>query len=419
MFHPLPRAEQLFRTGRFLEARRVLLECLAQNPERSEVHRLLALTHLRLGDDEAADAAAREGIRLAPADAFAHYVHALVLLERGRVDEAPLRLAEAIRLAPGDADLHALEAAMRAAWKEWPAAERAAERALTIDPTHASALDTKAAVWLERGRPAEAEEVVRRALARSPDDARLHRRLGEILERRGAPSEAAEAYATATRIDPTDDAAAAALTAAERAGAPRTGLLHAALSRLDEWRRSRGAALLLLAPFVAISLHVSQRDDRPLEPLLPLPFVEWGFLGVLLVVFGASSASTLLWSRSSFGKDSNGGRATIPPGTARRAVRSLAAVGAALVTALLLVGAGPARTLPGLLWLVADDLAETAAAHPPGASRRRLSYAARGIATLPLVAVVAGLVAPPLPVTVSVVSFLAVWTSAVFARRTS
>ncbi|MFG0316641.1 MAG: tetratricopeptide repeat protein [Planctomycetota bacterium JB042] len=411
MSDPLLRAEQLFRWRRHAEARKAIVEALAEDPDRADAHRLLALVQLELGEEEAADAAAREAIRLEPDRAAAHHVHAFVLLRRGRVDEAPLRLAEAIRLAPHDPDLHALEATMRAAWREWPAAEAAARRALAIDPSHAEALDAFAAAALARGRLPTAERAVRAALSADPDDATLHRRLGEILERRRDATGAARASAAATRLDPTHEETADRAVRTARRSAPRTGRLHAGLARLEDVRRSHGLALLLLAPFVTFGLDRATRGDAEQAPLLPLPAVEWGAFLVLLAVFGANALSRMI---------ERGGSAAgpgAPPAPLRRTRRRLGAVSIAAVTFVALGGAGPARLLASLLWLLAADADDDAAARPRGPDRDRGRLVAAAVVGLAIVLIGWGLLAPPLPVGVGIVVFLGALATVVVARR--
>lgn len=411
MSDPLLRAEQLFRWRRHAEARKAAVEALAEDPDRADAHRLLALIQLELGEEDAADASAREAIRLEPDRAAAHHVHAFVLLRRGRVDEAPLRLKEAIRLAPHDPDLHALEATMRAAWREWPAAEAAARRALAIDPASTEALAALAAAALARGRLPAAERAVRAALAVDPDDATLHRRLGEILERRGDAPGAAEAYAAATRLDPTHEETADRAIRTARRSTPRTGRLHAVLTRLEDARRSYGVALLLLAPFVTFGLDRAERGDATEAPLLPLPVVEWGAFLVYPAVFGARALSIALERRGA------AAGSEVPSGPVRRAHRGLGAVAIAAVTFVALGGAGPARLLAALLWLLAADADDDAAARPRGPDRDRGRLVAAASGGLAIVLIGWGLLAPPLPVAVGIVVFLGAGATVVIARH--
>ena len=81
-------------------AEKELRQALAQQPDSSKCHVLLALCLAERDAYSEATQEAEQGIHLAPDDSFAHYVLSCVMSERNRNPEAEQAVLEAIRLDP-------------------------------------------------------------------------------------------------------------------------------------------------------------------------------------------------------------------------------------------------------------------------------------------------------------------------------
>lgn len=198
----LQRARLLFQQNRNELAEAELRQALADDPNASEPHALLALCLLRRKEWEDATREARHAIHLAPDVAYNHYVLACVLSRRHREDEAELAIQEAIRLDPFDADYFALLSSLHFDRSRWADSLAAAEQGLAIEADHVQCTNRRAMALVKLGRQAEAGRTLDVALARAPEDALSHANMGWTLLEQRQPEKAMEHFRESLRLNP-------------------------------------------------------------------------------------------------------------------------------------------------------------------------------------------------------------------------
>ncbi|MQA85078.1 MAG: tetratricopeptide repeat protein [Streptosporangiales bacterium] len=184
----LARAQHLLDLDRPEQARTLVGEALAEDPDSVRAWLLLAQCHLGLHEPERGREAAGRALGLAPEVGASHQVYARTCTELGRHAEAVWHAREAVRLDPEDYVAHlwladallesrvpsllpeawcaanwAVELApeetgphgavgvVAFAYKRWDVVVAASTHALRIDPTNAQALNNLAAARLRRG----------------------------------------------------------------------------------------------------------------------------------------------------------------------------------------------------------------------------------------------------------------------------
>jgi Flp pilus assembly protein TadD len=170
--------------GDLAEARRHADLAVAANPEEEWGHRLRGMVLLRLGELDAALAAARECVRLAPDHAPAYPILILTLLAKaqqsgGRIgldklDDAEAVAHSAIALDPNADTAHELLSLVAQGRKDWPGAERHARAALELMPDSASALSLLGQALTHQKRLHEAADIFRQAARIAPTSQSAH-----------------------------------------------------------------------------------------------------------------------------------------------------------------------------------------------------------------------------------------------------
>lgn len=92
--------ERLLETGRFEEAKELLLECVRLEPASAVFHNKLGVCYARLGMREDARAAFQQALSLDPTYAPAHTNMGSLHLEAGRLDDAMAAYLQALRHDP-------------------------------------------------------------------------------------------------------------------------------------------------------------------------------------------------------------------------------------------------------------------------------------------------------------------------------
>jgi arylsulfatase A-like enzyme/Tfp pilus assembly protein PilF len=159
-------ARQLYKMGRYEEARQHAELMLAGDPGSRDAREMLAAVALNRGDLDEALAQSRHAGRAS--EAFRRDL-ARALAARGRTGEA-LEVLQGSGALPGDS-------------------------------TEPATQNTLALTLLDAGRPAEAAEVLGRVLAAHPDDARAHELLGVASMRLGQPQQARAHLEKALALD--------------------------------------------------------------------------------------------------------------------------------------------------------------------------------------------------------------------------
>jgi tetratricopeptide (TPR) repeat protein len=213
---------------------------------------MVALAAIAIDDNETAERAAREAVRLAPIWGHYHVVHAHALLGLGRHEDAI----------------------------------GAAERARELDPESADAATILAAVYALRGRHAEAREAAAEALALDPSADHAHTSAGFAALARGDEKEAVARFREALRLDPTDESARIGLVESLKARNP----VYGAMIRFFLWQSrlpSGAQTAIALSPLIVTGVIRSLGlRDEPVGLAI--------ILAVVLVVIVTWSAEPLM-----------------------------------------------------------------------------------------------------------------------------
>lgn len=167
-----------------------------------EYYSNLAMVLERQGRHDAAIAASRDAVRLAPDQAAPAAALADRLAAAGNFAEAEVAYRNALQLNPDDADLWLrLGGVLTGLRREIDAAE-SYRRALVLQPEHADAHNSLGLLLFGMGRTTEAEKAYRRTLELRPDHADAFNNLGVLLKEQGRAAEAEAAYREAIAAKP-------------------------------------------------------------------------------------------------------------------------------------------------------------------------------------------------------------------------
>ena len=147
-----------------------------------------AVSHLALGDHQAALVAASEACWRAPKLAAAHYAYGQAFAALGEAARAEQAFAAAIQLSPRWADAWVNYGLARYRQGAIDDAKTAMQRALAAEPNHAAALSNLGAFMRISGELEDAERLLRESVERAPDGAgaRLNLAADLLQEERAA-----------------------------------------------------------------------------------------------------------------------------------------------------------------------------------------------------------------------------------------
>lgn len=300
MSHAYERGIVLFHQSRFDLAGREFRQELAQDPDNSMAHALLALC-LTQGDEHAeALREAGEAIRLEPGSALSHYVRGVVLRDLDQLADAEASAREAIRLDPYDANHFSLLSNIALQRRNWTEALAAAEQGLALDPEHGLCTNLRAMALVNLGRKQEAASTLGSALANDPEDPFTHANQGWAYLHQGNHAKAFEHFREALRLDPTNEWARLGIIEALKA----RHLLYRLMLRFALWmsRQSTTAqwGIMLAFIFGRRFLDAVATRNPALKPFLqPVLILTFGFL---LLTWVASPLFNLLLRLNRFGR---------------------------------------------------------------------------------------------------------------------
>jgi len=194
----------LIEMGREDEARAQLEQAIELDPDSGPAYNNIGLSHLREGKVEAAAQNFRKAIEVDASQYRAYANLGLAMYRLGNNDQAHWALSEAARLRPDDAGIrndfgYVLQQLGR--WDEAIAEYRAA---IEHDPDHLNAHANLGYVLRDQGRPEAAAVEYRRMLELSPGDREAARCLSELLIELGRPAEAVPALEILLQATPDD-----------------------------------------------------------------------------------------------------------------------------------------------------------------------------------------------------------------------
>ena len=183
-------------------------QALSLEPANPNAHALAVRALMRLGRHDEAIYGASQVVSLAPQWAYGHRLLSVALRtspsnnSRLRWKQAVDAAREAVRLAPADVASYLALADACATGGYIQDADRAVRAALQLDPRPAGTWATASFVALKARNWRAAETAARRALAIDPGNYAATNNLGAALRQRGGWTLGAVAFQNAARIDP-------------------------------------------------------------------------------------------------------------------------------------------------------------------------------------------------------------------------
>jgi tetratricopeptide (TPR) repeat protein len=257
----IAKAQTLVDVGRPDEAAALLSTALAADPGQWRAWCLLGATHLKRRRYGEALECARSAIDLEPTQEWPHRIASISERHLGNLERAVVAAREAVRLAPSEAYAHAeLGVALSYArpWRPVEALHEAA-RALELQP-HDANLHSKAGdVALKLNHTKLALAWYRRSLEIDPANAVALNNIALIRLRRGLPIAAAAGFGHAAALDPTTDLHRRNLDAAVSHVLAYTAVLLGAVAVADVVRPITEPLALLVAITLVVAFLVRAR----------------------------------------------------------------------------------------------------------------------------------------------------------------
>jgi Flp pilus assembly protein TadD len=196
----------------------------SQNPTRKWEGQF-ALAHLSesRGEDQQAESAYRELLKLEPKDARIHHRLGVMELKKGNFTQAEECFAEAKTLAPPNAELLSDIGYCYYLQQKLPEAEKVLRDALKIDSTYETAVNNLALVLGRQGRYQESKEL----FLRTNSESETYANLGYVLAQNGETAKAKQMYLRALTLDNKMQVAAKALLQIEEREKTMTRLASA------------------------------------------------------------------------------------------------------------------------------------------------------------------------------------------------
>jgi tetratricopeptide (TPR) repeat protein len=168
-------------------------DLVRSRPGFAAAHTLLALAHLKLGNDAKAFAALQRASELNPDDSTNHLYLGLIYLDRDRVSQATPHLEKALFLDPFSTRATAALAKLHDDARDWREAVRLYTRLVNLDGGEGATLRALARTLTAAGDQAGAERALLRAVDREPSSYESHLMLGEAYGARFVQMRAGEA----------------------------------------------------------------------------------------------------------------------------------------------------------------------------------------------------------------------------------
>lgn len=195
-------AQVAHQAGRLSEAREGYARILGRFPRYAPALHFLGVIHGQDGNLEEADRLIRQSIELLPMPE--NYSNlAMILVRRGRQEEALAAAREALRLSPADnAEPAVMLGDLLVSARQYAEAEKVFRQALARQPGHVQACRKLADLMYLLGRHAEAVDGYRQALLLQPDDPAVPANIAILLAALGRVDEAEAGLLEALRAHP-------------------------------------------------------------------------------------------------------------------------------------------------------------------------------------------------------------------------
>jgi tetratricopeptide (TPR) repeat protein len=183
--------------GRTNDARRVLEQALAINPDLPDAKVFLGLASMNERDLAAGESLFRSAISAQPDSAEANNDLASILVARGDYSEAVFHLQKAVEGNPSNVEVHRNYGKSLALTGAFDQAALELKQAMQFDPKSAELHVDLGDVLVKRGDMSQAEQQYRTALTLDSANGKAHLKLADLLVHRGQLQEARQHYQTA------------------------------------------------------------------------------------------------------------------------------------------------------------------------------------------------------------------------------
>jgi tetratricopeptide (TPR) repeat protein len=195
-------AVSLHQAGQLIEAEKLYMQVLAQEPQNSDALNMLGVAYHQMGKYNEAISSINRAISLNNQNP-AYYFNLGKVQHTGALAEDAIRSFRlAIALDPNYFDAYVLLGNTYRSTINLEQAEAAYKQALTVKPGGWEAFGELARVYLTQKKWQELEACCQEALKLNPNHAESYRTLGNALIEKGKTSEAVNAYQQALRINP-------------------------------------------------------------------------------------------------------------------------------------------------------------------------------------------------------------------------
>src|SRR5262249_14439867 len=154
----------LYIQHRYSDAEQEFRRALAEMPDDSTTHAMLAAALDAQKKHDEAVREAKEAIKVDPENAFAFYALALTSLKSGLLKDAKSSSREALRLDTDDPLFYSMAALIADTETEWPEMLKIAEQGLAIEPEDVDCINARAKALTHMGRTEEAAASLQVAL---------------------------------------------------------------------------------------------------------------------------------------------------------------------------------------------------------------------------------------------------------------
>jgi Tfp pilus assembly protein PilF len=274
---------------RYDDARRVLLDLLAEDGSNAEAISLLAFTASSTNDHQAAVESAFRAVALAPESAPVRWRAGWVLLRAKRPREARTAFEEAVRLNPSAPAWRVLLARACHAAGDTETAFVHLRAALQLDPHCGEAWNLRAVLLSIVGLQAEAKAASAEALRLMPAGSRAHMADGYVALQLGQLGKARNALRESLRLNPDDPSAATIYTYAAMYSLP---LLERYMSLPLKRRRIAARIGAVLGGFILFGLALYLTDNTSTALIIAYLFapIVGDMFGAIAVIRIASDA---------------------------------------------------------------------------------------------------------------------------------
>ncbi len=211
------RGQVLFEQSKYELAAKEFMLDLADDPDCSSTHIMIALCLSEMEKYDEALEHAKKAVTLEPDSDLAHRVISGVYIQKDDYKKALSHAEEAIRIDPEDDSNWQSKANVHLGRKDWNDCVDACDKALAINPENVGCRNFKAIALNNLGRKDEAAEVTEGSLQNDPEGSFTHASTGWTCLHRNDPAKALEHFKEALRFNPHNEYARIGLVEALKA----------------------------------------------------------------------------------------------------------------------------------------------------------------------------------------------------------